>query len=368
LNSGTVLIMVADDVAVPQRALGSQGLVTSAQGLGTLSINEFYGTVRPSSSEVAEGRSTIHRAIELGVRLFDTADIYGDGDNERLLGETLASSRDQVVIATKFGGVRRPNATTHDFIGRPEYVHQACNDSLRRLGTDYIDLYYQHRADARVPIEETVGAMAELVAAGKVRYLGLSEPAADTLRRAHRVHPISAVQSEYSLFSRDVEEEVIPVCRELGVGFVAYSPLGRGLLTGNITAETTFDEGDWRRSSHPRFSDENLRANGVLVDQIRELAVRREVAPSQVALAWLHHRGDDIVPLPGTKRRRYLEQNVAALDLTLSDDELSILDALRPAGTRYPDMSSVNRSTPRVGDRGGSSAAEHASAPTQEPV
>lgn len=331
---------------LPLRPLGSQGPLVSPQALGTLSISEFYGSEATDPPDVEEGIRTIHRAVELGIQFFDTADIYGNGHNEEVLGTALRPMRDQVVIATKFGAVREPGATSHAFDGRPEYVVASCESSLRRLGTDHIDLYYQHRADAGVPIEDTVGAMAELVTAGKVRHLGLSEASAETLRRAHATHPIAALQSEYSLFSRDIEAEVLPVCRELGIGVVAYSPLGRGLLTGAITRETAFGPGDWRRSTHPRFSPANLGHNLDLVAEVVALADRREVAPSQIALAWLHHRGDDIVPVPGTKRRSHLERNVAAWGIDLDRDELDLLDRLVPVGDRYPDMSVVNRGTP----------------------
>ncbi|GAA1827243.1 aldo/keto reductase [Pseudonocardia ailaonensis] len=331
---------------LPLRPLGGQGLLVSPQALGTLSISEFYGSELTDPPDVDEGIRTIQRAVELGIQFFDTADIYGNGHNEELLGRVLGPIRDRVVIATKFGAIREPGATSHDFDGRPEYVRAACEASLRRLGMDHIDLYYQHRADARVPIEETVGAMGELVAAGKVRYLGLSEASADTLRRAHAVHPISALQSEYSLFSRDIEAQVLPACRELGIGLVAYSPLARGLLTGAITSGTTFSETDWRRTTHPRFSEDNLGPNLDRVARVVEIAARRGATPAQVALAWLHHQGEDVVPVPGTKRRRYLEGNVAAWGLALDAGELAALGAVLPVGDRYPDMSVVNRETP----------------------
>lgn len=336
----------SQSMELPLRPLGGQGLLVSPQALGTLSISEFYGSELAEPPDVEEGIRTIRRAVELGVQFFDTADIYGNGHNEELLGQVLAPVRDRVVIATKFGAIREPGATSHDFDGRPEYVRASCEASLRRLGTDHIDLYYQHRADSRVPIEETVGAMAELVAAGKVRYLGLSEASADTVRRAHAVHPISALQSEYSLFSRDIEAEVLPVCRELGVGVVAYSPLARGLLTGSITRATSFTETDWRRATHPRFSEDNLGPNLDRVARVVEMADRRGVTAAQIALAWLHHQGEDVVPVPGTKRCRYLESNLAAWELALDASELSALDGLVPVGDRYPDMSVVNRDTP----------------------
>jgi aryl-alcohol dehydrogenase-like predicted oxidoreductase len=331
---------------VPSRVLGGQGLVVSAQALGTLSISEFYGSELECPPDIDEGVATIHRAVELGVTLFDTADIYGNGHNETILGAALKGRREQVLIATKFGAIRKPGATSHGFDGRPEYVRKSCDGSLARLGVDHIDLYYQHRADHGVPIEDTVGAMSELVKAGKVRYLGLSEPSVDTLRRAHATHPISAVQSEYSLFSRDVEQQVIPECRRLGVGFVAYSPLGRGLLTGAITSEMVFASTDWRRSTHPRFSEQNLPSNLDLVAEVVAIAEARGATPAQVALAWLHAQGDDVVPVPGTKRRKYLEQNLASLDLDLEDGEMAKLDALVANGDRYPDMSLVGQQTP----------------------
>ncbi|WP_236792362.1 aldo/keto reductase [Amycolatopsis sp. GM8] len=331
---------------LPLRPLGSQGLAVSPQALGTLSISEFYGSELSDPPDVEEGIETIHRALELGVQFFDTADIYGNGHNEQVLGRALGPVRDQVIIATKFGAIRKAGATSHAFDGRPEYVRSSCESSLRRLGTDHIDLYYQHRADSRVPIEDTVGAMAELVQSGKVRYLGLSEASGDTLRRAHATHPISALQSEYSLFSRDIEADVLPACRALGIGLVAYSPLARGLLTGTITTETTFSGTDWRRTTHPRFSTENLSRNLERVAEVTAIAGRRGVTPAQVALAWLHHQGNDVIPVPGTKRQRYLEKNVAAFGIALDESELAILDQLVPVGDRYPDMSTVNRDTP----------------------
>ncbi len=325
-----------------QRTLGSQGLTVSAQGLGCMGMSEFYG-----SADAIEAVATIHRAVELGVTLLDTADAYGPYTNEQLVGEAITRRRDEVVLATKFGLVRDPeNPASRGINGRPEYVMHACDQSLRRLGVDHIDLYYQHRVDADVPIEETVGAMAELVDAGKVRFLGLSEASAETIRRAHAVHPISALQSEYSLWSRDIEEEVLPAIRELGIGLVAYSPLGRGFLTGQIKSPQDLDEGDFRRHS-PRFQGQNFTRNLELVERVREIAADKDCTPGQLALAWVMAQGRDVVPIPGTKRRSYLEQNVEAAELELGAEELARLDEIAPvgaaAGDRYPDMSFVNR-------------------------
>jgi aryl-alcohol dehydrogenase-like predicted oxidoreductase len=325
-----------------QRVLGTQGLTVSAEGLGCMGMSEFYG-----NADQIEAVATIHHALELGVTLLDTADAYGPYTNERLVGDAIASRRDEVVLATKFGLVRDPeHPTARGVNGRPEYVLRACDDSLRRLGVDHIDLYYQHRVDNDVPIEETVGAMAELVDAGKVRFLGLSEASAETIRRAHDVHPISAVQSEYSLWSRDIEAEVLPAVRELGIGLVAYSPLGRGFLTGQITSPEDLEEGDFRRHN-PRFQGRNFTRNLELVDRVREIAVEKGCAAGQLALAWVMAQGDDVVPIPGTKRRSYLDQNVEAVELELSAEDLARLDEIAPAGAaagdRYPDMSFVNR-------------------------
>jgi aryl-alcohol dehydrogenase-like predicted oxidoreductase len=324
------------------RDLGTQGLTVSAQGLGCMGMSEFYG-----SADEGEAVATIQRALELGITLLDTADMYGPFTNERLVGEAIADRRDEVVLATKFGIARDPeDPTVRGVNGRPEYVHQACDASLRRLAVDHIDLYYQHRVDPDVPIEETVGAMAELVGAGKVRFLGLSEAAPATIRRAHAVHPISALQSEYSLWSRDVEEEVLPTIRELGIGLVAYSPLGRGFLTGRIEAADDLEQGDFRRNN-PRFQGENLSRNLELVNRVKEIARDKDCTPGQLALAWVMAQGDDVVPIPGTKRRTYLEQNVAAVELELDTSDLQRLDEAAPvgaaAGDRYPDMSAVNR-------------------------
>jgi aryl-alcohol dehydrogenase-like predicted oxidoreductase len=324
------------------RKLGSQGLEVSAEGLGCMGMSEFYG-----EGDEQESIATVHLALDAGIDLLDTADVYGPHKNEVLVGQAIAERRDEVVLATKFGIVRDPeNPAARGVNGRPEYVHQCCDASLRRLNIDHIDLYYQHRVDPQVPIEETVGAMAELVEAGKVRFLGLSEASAATIRRAHAVHPISAVQSEYSLWSRDPEDEVLPALRELGIGLVAYSPLGRGFLTGAITSPQDLAEDDFRRHN-PRFQGENFQRNLDLVERVKELASEHNCTPGQLALAWVLHQGDDIVPIPGTKRRRYLEENIEAVDIKLSPEDLARIDEAAPmgaaAGDRYPDMSSVNR-------------------------
>jgi aryl-alcohol dehydrogenase-like predicted oxidoreductase len=323
-----------------QRKLGNQGLETSALGLGCMGMSEFYG-----EGDDAESIRVIQRALELGVNFLDTADMYGPFTNEELVGRAIADRRDQVVLATKFGNVRGPNGERLGVRGDPEYVREACDASLGRLGVDHIDLYYQHRVDPNTPIEGTVGAMKELVDAGKVRYLGLSEAAPDTIRRAHEVHPISALQTEYSLWSRDPEDQILPTVRELGIGFVAYSPLGRGFLSGAIKSPEDLDDDDFRRSN-PRFQGDNFQRNLDLVERVKEIAAEKGVKSSQLALAWLLAQGDDIVPIPGTKRLKYLEENVAAADITLSDDELARIDEAAPvgaaAGDRYPDMSPVN--------------------------
>jgi len=313
--------------------LGSQGLDVSAQGLGCMGMSEFYGT-----TDDVESIATIHRALDLGITFLDTADVYGIGANERLVGEAIAGRRDEVELATKFGNERKPDGKWIGLNGRPEYVLAACEASLQRLGVDVIDLYYQHRVDKRVPIEETVGAMASLVEAGKVRFLGLSEAAPETIRRAHAVHPITALQTEYSLWTRDAETEILATVRELGIGFVAYSPLGRGFLTASYRSTSDFVEGD-RRNVLPRFRKKNFERNLRLADEVRALAAQKGVTAAQLALAWLHSRGDDVVPIPGTKRRSYLEDNVAAAAIELTGDDLARLEAIAPpgiaAGGRY---------------------------------
>ena len=323
------------------RKLGDQGLEVSEIGLGCMGMSEFYGT-----GDEDESIATIHRAIELGVTFIDTADMYGPFTNEKLVGKAIADRRDQVVLATKFGNEREEDGTMLGVNGRPDYVRKACDASLQRLGIDHIDLYYQHRVDTETPVEETWGAMRELVEAGKVRYLGISEAAPETIRKAHSVHSITALQTEYSLWSRDVEDEILPTVRELGIGFVAYSPLGRGFLTGQIQNFEDLPEGDYRRNS-PRFQGENFDKNLELVEKVREIAEEKGVAPSQLAISWLLHQGEDIVPIPGTKRRKYLEENAEAPGIELSDEELSRIDEAAPkdaaAGERYPDMSTVNR-------------------------
>jgi aryl-alcohol dehydrogenase-like predicted oxidoreductase len=327
-----------------QRSLGSNGLVVSAEGLGCMGMSEFYGL-----GDEAESTATIHRALELGVNFLDTADMYGPYLNEELVGRAIAGRRDEVVLATKFGIVRGSDPSVRSIRGDGAYVKQACDASLARLGVDHIDLYYQHRSDGNVPIEETVGAMAELVAEGKVRFLGLSEASAETLRRATAVHPIAALQSEWSLWSRDIEGDVVDTARELGIGIVAYSPLGRGFLTGQITAPDDFPEGDFR-GGLPRFQGENFAHNLELVDKVRSMAADKGCTPGQLALAWVLAQGDDVVPIPGTKRRTYLEENIAALDVQLTDADVQAIDAVFPvgagAGDRYPDMSPIHVSTP----------------------
>jgi aryl-alcohol dehydrogenase-like predicted oxidoreductase len=319
-----------------RRTLGGQGLVVPALGLGCMGMSQSYG---PGDDQ--ESLATIHRALELGVTFLDTADVYGPFTNERLVGRAIAGRRDQVVLATKFGNQRLADGR-RVVNGDPGYVRQACDASLERLGVDHIDLYYQHRVDRSVPVEETWGALAELVQAGKVRYLGISEAAPATVRRAHAVHPVSAGQYEWSLFSRDLEEELVPTLRELGIGLVAYSPLGRGFLSGRITSPDDFGEDDFRRN-HPRFSGESFARNLELVDRVRALAEGKGVTPSQLAIAWVLAQGDDVVPIPGTKRRRYLEENLGALEVELTPGDLAAIERATPrgsvAGARYnPEM------------------------------
>lgn len=326
-----------------QRGLGAGGLVVSALGLGCMGMSEFYGP-----RDEYESIATLRRTLDLGVTFLDTADVYGLGRNEELVGKAIQWRRQEVVLATKFGIVRDMNGNFVGISGRPEYVRQACDASLRRLSAEVIDLYYQHRVDPDTPIEETVGAMAELVRAGKVRYLGLSEAAPATLRRAAATHPIAALQTEYSVWSREPEKEIIPTCREVGIGFVAYSPLGRGFLTGRITRIDDLAPDDWRRTS-PRFQSENFQRNLELVERVRDVAAQKRCTPAQLVLAWLLARGEDIVPIPGTKRREYLKENVGALEVTLTGADLARLAEIAPlgaaAGARYPElgMQAVNR-------------------------
>ena len=324
------------------RKLGSQGLEVSALGLGCMGMSDFYGT-----QDDVESAATINRAIDLGVDFLDTADMYGVGRNEELIGRVVRERRAWVKVATKFGNVRGADGSFQGINGRPDYVRQACDASLKRTGLDLFDLYYQHRVDPDVPIEETVGAMAELVKAGKVKYLGLSEAAPETIRRAHAVHPITALQTEYSLWSRDPEDTLLPTVRELGIGFVPYSPLGRGFLTGQFKAPDDLPEGDTRRN-HPRFQGEAFVQNLALADAVAAMAKDKGCTPAQLALAWVLAQGDDIVPIPGTKRRRYLEDNLGALDVTLTSADLERIDSILPpgaaTGTRYaaPQMAALD--------------------------
>jgi aryl-alcohol dehydrogenase-like predicted oxidoreductase len=327
----------------PRRTLGtgSAAIDVSAVGLGCMGMSEFYG-----AADEAEALRTIHRALDLGVTFLDTADVYGPFTNEELVGRAIARRRAEVQLATKFGNERNPDGSWVGINGTPEYVRKACDASLRRLGVDHIDLYYQHRVDPKVPIEDTVGAMKGLVEAGKVRYLGLSEAGAATIRRAHAVHPITALQSEYSLFARDIEADIVPTLRESGIGLVAYSPLGRGILTGSLSAGS-LDPGDFRLTGYPRFMGEARDANLALVQALVDLAADKGCTPGQLALAWVLAQGPDVVPIPGTKRVRYLQENTAAAEVVLTDQDMAAIEAAVPAdavvGDRYANMSSIDR-------------------------
>jgi aryl-alcohol dehydrogenase-like predicted oxidoreductase len=332
-------------MSIKKVKLGSHGAFVSRMGLGCMGMSEFYGERNDE-----ESAATILRALDLGINFLDTADTYGIGDNEELVGRTIRKRRDEVFLATKFANVRKKDDPSYWGIsGKPEYVRAACDASLKRLGVDHIDLYYQHRVDPQTPIEETVGAMAELVKAGKVKYLGLSEASPATIRRAHKVHPITALQTEYSLWERHVEEKILPTVRELGIGFVPYSPLGRGFLTGAITKPSDLGEKDARSQRYPRFAEENLEKNQALVARVRVLAERKGVKPGQLALAWVLAKGEDLVPIPGTKRRKYLEENAAAVQIKLTPTEVAELEAAVPqdeiAGDRYApaNMKSIDR-------------------------
>jgi aryl-alcohol dehydrogenase-like predicted oxidoreductase len=337
-------------VSIPTRTLGRTGLTVSAQGLGCMGMSAFYGTAADRDDE--ESTATIQRALDLGVTFLDTSDIYGPYTNEELVGRAVRGRRDEVQLATKFGIVRRSGSNERGLRGDPHYVHEACEASLTRLGVDHIDLYYLHRVDPAVPIEETVGAMAELVSDGKIRHIGLSEAAPDTLRRACAVHPVAALQSEWSLWSRDLEDKALPAARQLGVGIVPYSPLGRGFLTGQLTSPDDLSSDDFRRSN-PRFAGENFQRNLDVVARVRELAEEKGCTPAQLALAWVHAQGNDVVPIPGTKRRDRLDENVGALGVRLDDSDLARIEEVAPkgvfAGDRYADMRFVAGVTPERG-------------------